>query len=126
MGVLASAAGRGERSVRAADDGWHASRRHQGCRGIGSSLLEHRPWEHLGGAPAFAAVLASAQGSPNFAASTARTAVPEACEAKVPGDSLNSSNTAAKATDGCSKEAKPMNQPLGFPDGVSAVPLFPA
>src|SRR5437867_290522 len=124
MGLHDSAAERGERSVRAADDGWHASHRHEGCRGVGSSLLEPRPREHLGGA--LATVLASAQGSPNFAASAARTAVPDACEAKLPGDSLNSSNTAANATDGCSKEAEPMNQPLGLPDGVSAVPLFPA
>src|SRR5438034_8244740 len=64
--------------------------------------------------------------TPNFAPSTVRTVVPATCDAKLPGDSWNSSNTAAKAIDGCSNEAKPMNQPSGSPAGVSAVPLFPA
>ena len=58
--------------------------------------------------------------TPNLAASVCRTAVPATCDAKLPGDSWNCSKTAANATDGASKLEKPMNQPFGSPDGVSA------
>src|SRR5688572_7764063 len=64
--------------------------------------------------------------TPNLAPTTDRVAVPATCEAWTPGSSWNSSNTAAKAIDGDSNDAKPMNQPLGSPEDVSAVPLLPA
>src|SRR3989441_2179917 len=66
-------------------------------------------------------------GGPNFAAKIAFTAIAESTEPKMPGRSVYSSSTAAIAIDGCSNEAKPMNQASTLPvTGDSAVPLFPA